>query len=170
MRNAMMAGSTTILMCSNCRQRLRVPVDRGELILTCPICRFRWDWSPSHLEVRFIDDEESLLGQNVTLRRRDWSMGDLWDDWIDGPRPRERPNEVVLPCPNCRRSLRVPVDRGGLILTCPMCGNRWGWSPSRAQKWRWVQWARRILCRRRACPVIFGASLCTWGLGQFPQF
>ena len=140
----MMTGRTTILTCSRCWQRLRTPVDRGDLILTCPICRNRWDWSPSEVEVRFIDSEPSLFGGTAPPRRRDWPTADLWDDWIDGPRPRERPNTAIIPCPHCRRSLQVPVNRGGLILTCPMCGNRWGWSPSRAQ--RWIQWIQR---RRR---------------------
>jgi hypothetical protein len=38
--------STTIVSCPTCRQRLRVPIARGDLALTCPVCRERWDWSP----------------------------------------------------------------------------------------------------------------------------
>ena len=40
------------------------------------------------------------------------------------------PRSTILPCPNCRQWLRVPTDRGGLILTCPTCRTRWDWSPT----------------------------------------
>ena len=40
------------------------------------------------------------------------------------------PRSTILPCPNCRQRLRVPTDRGGLILTCPTCRTRWDWSPT----------------------------------------
>ena len=40
------------------------------------------------------------------------------------------PQSTILPCPNCRQRLRVPTDRGGLILTCPTCRTRWDWSPT----------------------------------------
>jgi CheY-like chemotaxis protein len=47
---AQMRASTTILPCPTCNRRLRVPTDRGELALVCPICRTGWDWSPPKYE------------------------------------------------------------------------------------------------------------------------
>ena len=41
-----MGPNTTILACPGCQRRLRAPTDRGELVLTCPACRWRWDWAP----------------------------------------------------------------------------------------------------------------------------
>lgn len=35
-----------LLRCPICRQLLRVPTHRGDLILTCPPCGSRWEWSP----------------------------------------------------------------------------------------------------------------------------
>jgi hypothetical protein len=32
---------------------------------------------------------------------------------------------TVIPCPNCTQDLRVPADRGMLILTCPRCKHKW---------------------------------------------
>jgi hypothetical protein len=155
-----MTGSITILPCLGCRRRLRVPVDRGDLVLTCPECRYRWDWSPSSVGIRFIDDdvlfvgEESPAGETETGHEGNCSIGDLWDHWLDGPRPRERPGTAILPCPNCRRLLRVPTNRGELVLTCPICRNRWEWSPSldheRRNEWSWVRWARMVLLRSGA--------------------
>jgi DNA-binding response OmpR family regulator len=48
---------------------------------------------------------------------------------LQGTEARKRPGTTVLPCPNCRRPLRVPTGRGELILTCPVCRTRWDWSP-----------------------------------------
>ena len=35
------------LSCSKCGQRLRVPMDKGDLVVRCSKCRHSWDWSPS---------------------------------------------------------------------------------------------------------------------------
>src|SRR5262249_39919076 len=147
-----MVGRTMILPCPHCRRRLRVPTDRGELVLTCPICRTRWDYEPPRPDdMRFLDEEVVLIGEGVapgtpgpapgpqstgSVERENTPtsngydvIADLWDDYLDGRRPRERPGTVILPCPNCRQLLRVPANRGDLILTCPRCRTRWGWSP-----------------------------------------
>ena len=162
-----MNGLCMVLPCPSCRRRLRVPTDRGELILKCPVCRTRWDWPPRSEEVRFIDDDvffiddevlfigdEPPIGDQGQSRSGDWSSGGLWDDWLDGPRPRERPGTVILPCPNCRRLLRVPTDRGELVLTCPICRTCWDWSPSGGHEpplgHSWVRRACQVLLRRRA--------------------
>jgi len=31
---------------------------------------------------------------------------------------------VFLPCPNCKKSLRLPRDKGKLSVTCPSCSHR----------------------------------------------
>src|SRR4051794_25923140 len=112
-----MDGRTTILSCPHCRRRLRVPTDRGELALTCPRCRARWDYGPPRPEgVRFLDEEVQFIGEvapqddpglaagsqpngGVDREERptpggDGVKADLWDDDLDGPRPRERPGTV----------------------------------------------------------------------------
>jgi hypothetical protein len=150
-----MNASTTILPCPSCRRRLRIPTDRGKLLLTCPVCRTRWAWSPRREEVRFIDDDVPSIGDEyppdepvspgsgfstsdlwddwldgpVSLGR-EWSTGDLWDDLLDGPRTSERSGTVILPCPNCQRLLQVPTNLGELVLKCPICRTRWNWLPS----------------------------------------
>jgi hypothetical protein len=95
----MMSTSTTILPCPNCRRRLRVPITRGDLTLTCPTCRWRWDWSLGQEEILYIDDARG--GCDPGLERaleiyeefeRQWAESqarrpcDLWDEWLDGPR------------------------------------------------------------------------------------
>lgn len=35
-----------IVVCSECTQKLRLPLDRGALVVTCPKCNHRWTWSP----------------------------------------------------------------------------------------------------------------------------
>lgn len=40
----MSEDTCAILPCPICGQQLRVPTDRGNLQLTCPKCRHRWDW------------------------------------------------------------------------------------------------------------------------------
>ena len=93
---------TTILPCPNCRRRLRVPIDRGSLTLTCPTCRWRWDWSPREEEVLFIDESptglrdpglaralsiyEEFERQLAESRANPPVEDDLWDEWLDGPR------------------------------------------------------------------------------------
>ena len=47
----------------SCRRLLRVPADRGELLLTCPVCRFHWDWSPRTIEMGFIDDDVLFIDE-----------------------------------------------------------------------------------------------------------
>ena len=44
-RNAM-NGTSCIITCSKCAQKLSVPSDRGALHVTCPRCGEGWDWSP----------------------------------------------------------------------------------------------------------------------------
>ena len=46
----------TVIGCPACNQRLRVPIDRGNLELTCPQCRHNWRWSK---------DLDRYNGQNV---------------------------------------------------------------------------------------------------------
>jgi hypothetical protein len=97
-----MNSSTTILPCPNCRRRLRVPTDRGDLWLTCPACRSRWDWSPRRDEVRYIGEAatgggdpglaraleifEEFERQRAEASAESRQAGDLWDEWLDGPR------------------------------------------------------------------------------------
>src|SRR4051794_11249034 len=170
-----MGPHITILPCPNCRRHLRVPADRGELVLTCPLCRTRWDWTPPQADVLFIDDEVLLItdetsqpgdpgrdptrqGDDDDERERgptpgeDPAAGDLWDEGLDGPRRRERPGTTILPCPGCPQLLRVPTDRGELVLTCPLCRTRWDWSPSHGCDPRQGGWGgriRRFFQRRR---------------------
>jgi uncharacterized protein YbaR (Trm112 family) len=156
-----MDSRITILSCPQCWQRLRVPVDRGELVLTCPRCRSRWDYSPPRPDdVRYIGEDVLFIGEGVPpddpgqQPSGDGVAADLWDDDLDGPRPRERPGTVILPCPNCHRLLRVPIDRGELILTCPRCRTRWDWSPpavgDQQTERGWGRWVVRLFQRRQA--------------------
>jgi uncharacterized protein YbaR (Trm112 family) len=101
-----MNPSTTILPCPRCRQRLRVPIDRGNLMLTCPRCRRRWDWSPRQEEVLYIDEiptglrdpglaralsiYEDFERQLSESRANPSAVDDLWDEWLDGPRSGSR--------------------------------------------------------------------------------
>ena len=167
-----MDGRITILPCPQCRRRLRVPVDRGDLVLTCPRCRTRWDYSPPRPDdVRYIDEDVLFIGEEVPpgdpgpqpsggadgeegpTRNGHGVSADLWDVDLDGPRPRELPGTVILTCVNCRRLLRVPLDRGDLILTCPRCRTRWDWSPpagsGRRIRRHWGRWVFRLFHRHR---------------------
>jgi uncharacterized protein YbaR (Trm112 family) len=153
-----MNNRTTILPCPSCRRRLRVPTDRGELLLTCPACRTRWYWSPRREDVRFTDDDVLFIGDEYPPGEPvspggGRSTSDLWDDALDGLRTRGRPGTVILPCRNCQRILQVPTNLGELVLTCPICRTRWDWSPSvdrEAPGRNWVRWARQVLLRSRA--------------------
>jgi hypothetical protein len=37
---------TDIIACLVCDQKLRVPMDKGDLSVRCPRCGCAWDWSP----------------------------------------------------------------------------------------------------------------------------
>jgi len=43
----MSEDSTTIIQCSGCAQKMRIPTDRGALRATCPRCGLQCDWSPA---------------------------------------------------------------------------------------------------------------------------
>jgi len=45
--NQTATAEKVITVCPNCTQKLRAPIDRGELILTCPKCKHNWLWHPS---------------------------------------------------------------------------------------------------------------------------
>lgn len=36
----------SVVVCPGCAQKLRVPRNRGDLIVTCPKCRRGWRWAP----------------------------------------------------------------------------------------------------------------------------
>ncbi|MEY2977973.1 MAG: hypothetical protein RLZZ435_2112 [Cyanobacteriota bacterium] len=40
--------SIIIITCSNCKQKLRVPTNRGNLDVSCPSCSNSWSWSPPY--------------------------------------------------------------------------------------------------------------------------
>lgn len=39
-------GRAMVLRCPLCAQKLRTPINKGALTLTCTKCRHRWDWEP----------------------------------------------------------------------------------------------------------------------------
>lgn len=98
--------STTVLPCPNCRRLRGVPTDRGEPVLTCPVCRDRRDRSPGQDDVVIIGEDPSRIrdqerakalriqeefererAQSRARAARDPQASDLWDEWLDGPRP-----------------------------------------------------------------------------------
>src|SRR5215471_4764533 len=38
------------------------------------------------------------------------------------------PEKVIVECPHCGQSLRIPANRRKLQLTCPKCRANWVWS------------------------------------------
>ena len=40
------SNSKVIVLCPNCSQKLRTPIDQGKLRLVCPKCKHDWLWSP----------------------------------------------------------------------------------------------------------------------------
>lgn len=52
-----MSARTKIIPCpgDNCEKKLRVPSDRGRLILTCPACRTTWEWVPPDYGSPFVE-------------------------------------------------------------------------------------------------------------------
>lgn len=50
-----------VMPCPSCGQRLRIPIDRGRLIVTCPACRHRWDWGGPSAVMQTLNDAVSLL-------------------------------------------------------------------------------------------------------------
>lgn len=51
---------TIIEGCPACGRRLRIPLLRGPLALTCPACRGRWDWAPPASLTDFVPDSARL--------------------------------------------------------------------------------------------------------------
>ena len=39
-------SNSTIFDCKSCGQQLRLPIDQGQLNVTCPSCGHCFDWSP----------------------------------------------------------------------------------------------------------------------------
>jgi tetratricopeptide (TPR) repeat protein len=48
-------AAKVITVCPNCAQKLRAPVNRGNLKLTCPKCRYVWLWSPTSVVTEQIE-------------------------------------------------------------------------------------------------------------------
>lgn len=46
--------------CPECGRRIRIPVLRGPLALTCPSCRRRWEWTPPESLTQFEPDPARL--------------------------------------------------------------------------------------------------------------
>jgi hypothetical protein len=42
----MWPANKTLVLCPACRQKLRVPVNLGKLVVKCTACFYRWDWDP----------------------------------------------------------------------------------------------------------------------------
>jgi LSD1 subclass zinc finger protein len=38
-------------------------------------------------------------------------------------------NRTVVTCQGCQKQLRLPIDKGALAVRCPVCRNRWSWTP-----------------------------------------
>jgi Zn finger protein HypA/HybF involved in hydrogenase expression len=38
--------NAVVVECDQCRQRLQIPADKGELRVRCPRCGRCWDWKP----------------------------------------------------------------------------------------------------------------------------
>lgn len=53
-----MDSQKVVVPCPGCSQKLRVPTDRGELTLTCPVCKRSWSWSPKDIPG---NEDESLI-------------------------------------------------------------------------------------------------------------
>jgi uncharacterized protein YbaR (Trm112 family) len=91
---------TDIIACPACSQRLRVPMDKGDLSVRCPKCRHTWDWPTTEVDHRLspfhIDDVEV----SEECYNRYWGIGqdtfsqlkpsgknegdrleDLWHQW-----------------------------------------------------------------------------------------
>ena len=72
-----------------------MPTDRGDLVLTCPACRLRWNWAPPAAE---------------TIDR-----GEDWSTILPCPGCRQRlqvptdRGDLVLPCPVCRTRWDWPL-------------------------------------------------------------
>jgi hypothetical protein len=47
----MSSNMTDIIACLICEQKLRVPMDKGDLSVRCPKCGYSWDWSPKEVGV-----------------------------------------------------------------------------------------------------------------------
>ncbi|HHV59254.1 MAG TPA: hypothetical protein GXX49_02975 [Clostridiaceae bacterium] len=39
-------------------------------------------------------------------------------------------NKTIILCTRCRKKLRVPTDRGKIIVNCPMCAHRFAYNPN----------------------------------------
>jgi len=37
-------SESTVLSCENCKQKLRVPTNRGRIRIRCPKCGYKWEW------------------------------------------------------------------------------------------------------------------------------
>lgn len=50
-------GNMNIILCTNCRNKLRVPSDKGKISVSCPVCGKRFTYNP-----KSIIDEFKQLG------------------------------------------------------------------------------------------------------------
>lgn len=62
------------------------------------------------------------------------SMKVSWKEYLQAQRrPNENPSENKtsqdLRCPRCNQALRIPTDKGSLVVRCPGCKYSWDWSP-----------------------------------------
>ncbi len=84
------------------------------------------------------------------------------------------PEKIVVECPSCRQSLRIPADRRKMQLTCPKCRASWLWlyeKPGAEQRFEVRPKARRnaaIFAVLSASFVIAGAWMLSSGQGVLP--
>ncbi|MCX8128846.1 MAG: hypothetical protein N3I35_01955 [Clostridia bacterium] len=49
MRNQYSPDSRIVINCVNCRNKLRVPLDKGKISVTCPVCRREFRYNPNSI-------------------------------------------------------------------------------------------------------------------------
>jgi hypothetical protein len=63
------------------------------------------------------------------------AYGSNWVGWNRGTKEPEAakastvPLKAIVACPECGQFLRIPADKGKLVVHCAKCSYAWGWEP-----------------------------------------
>lgn len=83
-----------------------------------------------------MEDEKLLAAARRLIERNRSRSADHVDPCPINERPREdaivsdEDNTLILSCPTCEQRLRVPTNRGDLVVHCPRCRHKWDWRAS----------------------------------------
>ena len=112
-----------IAPCPECGQSLRIPADKGKLVVHCTKCSYAWGWEP-------IDADQRNREAAKRLRRSPcpYCKGNAFSVFRQGTLAFVsclQCSSTMAECPYCRKMLGVPTERSRIAVVCSKCRDSW---------------------------------------------